>query len=63
MGRSLPGSSLCAWNTPDKDTGYKDTGQFPTTGDLPGLGIKPASLVSPVLAGGFFTTVPPGRLF
>ena len=26
--------------------------------DLPGLGIK---LVSPVLAGGFFTTEPPGK--
>ena len=24
-------------------------------------GIKPASLVSPALAGGFFTTVPPGK--
>ena len=28
--------------------------------DLPGLGIKPES---PVLAGGFFTTEPPGRSF
>ena len=30
-------------------------------GDLPDLGIEPASLVSPALAGGFFTTGPPGK--
>ena len=34
---------------------------FPSPGDLPGSGIKPASLVSPVLAGGFFTSEPPGK--
>ena len=34
---------------------------FPTPGDLPNPGIKPASLASPALAGGFFTTVPPGK--
>ena len=34
---------------------------FPTAGDLPDSGIEPASLVSPALAGGFFTTVPPGK--
>ena len=28
---------------------------FPPTGDLPNPGIAPASLKSPVLAGGFFT--------
>ena len=28
----------------------------PPPGDLPDLGIKPASLRSPALAGGFFTT-------
>ena len=32
---------------------------FPTPGDLPDPGIEPTSLVSPALAGGFFTTVPP----
>ena len=31
-------------------------------GDLPNLGIKPSSLVSPALADGFFTTKPPGKL-
>ena len=35
---------------------------FPSAGDLPHPGIKPASYVSPALAGGFFTTVPPGKL-
>ena len=29
---------------------------FPPLGDLPDPGIKPASLASPALAGGFFTT-------
>ena len=29
---------------------------FPTPGELPSLGIKPASLGSPALAGGFFIT-------
>ena len=31
---------------------------FPTLGDLPNLGVEPAS---PALAGRFFTTVPPGK--
>ena len=35
---------------------------FPIPGDLPNLGIEPASLVSPVLADRFFTTAPPGKL-
>ena len=34
---------------------------FPSPGDLPDPGIEPASLVSPALAGGFFTTEPPGK--
>ena len=29
---------------------------FPPPGDLPNPGIKPVSLMSPILAGGFFTT-------
>ena len=29
---------------------------FPSPGDLPNLGIEAASLMSPALAGGFFTT-------
>ena len=31
---------------------------FPSPRDLPDPGIKPASLVSPALAGGIFTTAP-----
>ena len=34
---------------------------FPTPGNLPDPGIEPALLVSPLLAGGFFTTVSPGK--
>ena len=34
---------------------------FPTPGDFPDPGIKPTSLVSPALAGRFFTTAPPGK--
>ena len=36
---------------------------FPSAGDLPDPGIKPTFLVSPALASGFFTTVPPRKLF
>ena len=35
---------------------------FSTPGDLPDPGIEPASLESPQLAGGFFTTVPPWEI-
>ena len=34
---------------------------FPSPGDLSYPGIKPMSLAFPALAGGFFTTVPPGN--
>ena len=34
---------------------------FHLPGDLPNPGIKPASLALPALAGGFFTTEPPGK--
>ena len=33
---------------------------FPSSGDLPDPGIEPSS---PALAGGFFTTEPPGKPF
>ena len=36
---------------------------FPSPGDLPHPGIEPMSLVSLSLAGGFFTTEPPGKPF
>ena len=34
---------------------------FPSLGNLPDPGMEPTSLVSPALAGGFFTTEPPGK--
>ena len=34
---------------------------FSSPGDLPDPGIEPVSLASPALAGGFLTTVPPGK--
>ena len=34
---------------------------FPSPGDLPNPGIEPRSPASPVLAGRFFTTAPPGK--
>ena len=34
---------------------------FPFPGDLPDPGIQPMSLASPASAGGFFTTVLPGK--
>ena len=34
---------------------------YPPPEDLPDPGIEPASPVSPALAGGFFTTEPPGK--
>ena len=34
---------------------------FSTLGNLPNPGIEPASLVSLAFAGGFFTTVSPGK--
>ena len=34
---------------------------FPIPGDLPNPGIEPISLESPALAGGSFTTAPPGK--
>ena len=34
---------------------------FPLPGDLPDSGIKPEFPMSPVLAGGFFTTAPPWK--
>ena len=36
---------------------------FPTPGNLPGPGIKPMSPETLALAGGFFTTEPPGKPF
>ena len=35
---------------------------FPSLEDLPNPGTEPTSLAPPALAGGFFTTGPPGNL-
>ena len=42
---------------------YWSGSPLPAPGDVPDSGIKPMSLVSPALTGGFFTTAPPGRAF
>ena len=34
---------------------------FPTLGDLPNPGIEPMSPASPAMAGGFYSTEPPGK--
>ena len=54
MDCSLPVSSVCD-DSPSKTTELP----CPPPGDLPDPGIKPASLMSPSLAGGFFTTSAP----
>jgi len=41
--------------------GYWSGLPFPLPGDLPDPGIKPASLVSPELADGFFTIASSGK--
>ena len=44
-------------NSPGKKTGV-GSHSFPSSGDLPDPGIE---LTSPALAGGFFTSEPPGK--
>ena len=50
---------LCPWYFPGKK--YCNGLPFPTPEDLPDPGTEPASLVLSALAGGFFTTEPPGK--
>ena len=54
MGCSPPGSSVQEFSRQEHWSGLP----FPTPGNLPDPGIK---LVSPALAGEFFTTKPPGK--
>ena len=54
-----PTRLLCPWDCPSKE--YWIGLQFLPPGDLPYPGIKPVSLASPTLVGGFFTTAPPGK--
>ena len=51
---------LCLWDSPGKNTGVGCHFQN-SPGVLPHPGIEPPTLKSPELAGGFFTTVPPGK--
>ena len=55
---SPPGFSVCGIFFRQE---YWSKLPFPSPGDLPNPGIEPASPVSPALAGGFFTTAPPGK--
>ena len=48
---------LYSWNFPGKSIGV--VASTPPSGDLPDPGIKPESLMSPALVGGFFTTAAP----
>ena len=57
MDGSLPSSSIYGISRQEYWSGLP----FLPPGDLPDPGIEPASLASPALAGGFFTTVPPGK--
>ena len=54
-----PTRLLRPWDFPNKNTGVGC--HFLLHGNLPDPGTEPVSLVSPALAGGFFTTVPPGE--
>ena len=52
MDCSPPGSSVMEFSRQEYWSGLS----FSPPGDLPEPGIKPTSLMSPALAGGFFTT-------
>ena len=51
---TVPMKLLCPWNFPGKNT--RGGCHFLLQGALPNPGIRPKSLVSPALVGGFFTT-------
>ena len=57
MGYSLPGSSIYGIF----QVGLLKCVAISYSRDLPDPGIKPTSLASPTLAGGFFTSAPPGK--
>ena len=57
--RTVPPRFLCRWNFPGKNTGVGY--HFLLQGIFPNQGIKPESLASPALAGGFFTPALPGK--
>ena len=49
-----PTRLLCPWDSPGKNT--RVGCHFPSPGDLPNPGMEPMSLMSPALAGKFFTS-------
>ena len=53
-----PARLLCPWDVLSQE--YKSESPFPSPGDLPDPGTELKTPASPALAGGFFTTVPPG---
>ena len=57
MDCSLPGSSVFLGFSRQE---YWGGLWFPSPGDLPDPGIEPTASAAPALAGGFFTTAPPG---
>ena len=57
MDRSLPGSSVHG----NLQARILEWAAISFSGDLSELGLKPVSLTSPALAGGFLTTEPPGK--
>ena len=57
----LPSRLLCPWDFFRQE--YWNGLPFPSPGDLPNPGIELVSLRSHVLAGRFFTTEPPGKLW
>ena len=54
-------SSILGWRIPWTEEVSGSGLLFPPPGDLPDPEIKPASLMSSILAGRFFTTEPPGK--
>ena len=62
LSQSVVSDSATAWTVPCQGPRIFQASiwcglPFPSPEDLPHPGIKPMSLVSPALAGGFFTTV------
>ena len=57
LGCSLPGSPVHTFSRQES----LNVLPFAPPGDLPDPGIELASLAPPALAGGFFTTAPPGK--
>ena len=55
-----PVSLLCPWDSPGKNTGVGILDP-PSLGDLPDPGLELLSPASPAVAGGFFTSVAPGK--